>query len=89
MKINLKKVLLWVIVLVAWLGILTFLNYITGQTYGQVATDQFDTYTESYRILRTQRTIENMITIVGVAGTVYCIVKIIKSFKIKENNLES
>lgn len=85
MKVNWKKVLLWIVALIVWIGLISLANYITGQTYAQVATDQFDTYTESYRILRTQNTIETIITIVGAAGVIFCIVKIIKSFSLKKS----
>ena len=86
MKINWKKTLLWFVILVLILGAMTIANYIVGQSYAGIAADQFDTYTDSYRMLRTQGTIETIITTVGVAGIVLCVVFIWKSLKFKKGN---
>jgi len=85
MKINWKKALLWFVILIVWIGLISLANYITGQSYAKVAAGQFDTYTESYRILRTNNTVETLITVIGAAGVVFCIVKIFKGVSLKKS----
>jgi ABC-type spermidine/putrescine transport system permease subunit I len=86
METNWKKALLWFIILVLIFGAMTIASYIVGQSYAGIAADQFNDYTESYRMLRTQGTIETIIMTVGIAGIVVCIIFIWKSFKFKKES---
>ena len=50
MKVNYKKLVLWLVVLIIWSGGFTVINYTVGQHYGKnVATRQFDRDTTAYK----------------------------------------
>ena len=69
MKVNYKKLVLWLVVLLIWSGSFTVLNYTVGQHYGKnVATRQFDSDTTAYKELRTQKRVEDVMSLLGIAG---------------------
>jgi len=85
MKVNYKKLVLWVVVLIIWSGSFSVLNYGLGQHYSKnVATRQFDQDTTAYKELKTQKAVENTVSLIGVAGGILFLFMAGKQFKIKE-----
>lgn len=69
MKVNTKRLTLWLLVLIIWCGVFTVAGYAIGQHYGKnVAPQQFESDTTAYKELRTQRAVENGVNLVGIAG---------------------
>jgi len=69
MKVNYKKLVLWLVVLIMWSGSILVLDYTVGQHYGKnVATQQFESDTTAYKELRTQGKVESVINVFGIAG---------------------
>jgi len=85
MKVNYKKLVLWLVALIIWSGSFSVLNYGLGQHYSKnVATRQFDKDTTSYKELRTQRAVENTVSLIGIAGGVLFLVLAVKQVKFKK-----
>ncbi len=83
MKVNFKRLVLWLIVVIIWSGSFTYLNYVAGQHYGSVvATEQFEDDTLAYRELKTQNAVQNGLSVIGIAGAIFCLGMVAKSFKI-------
>ena len=69
MKVNYKKLVMWMVVLTIWTGSVLVLEYTLGQHYGKnVATQQFEQDTTAYKELKTQRKVEQVVNVVGIAG---------------------
>lgn len=85
MKVNKKKLIIWLLVIIVWSGTFLVLNYTVGQHYGKnVATQQFDEYTTAYKELKTQKAVENGINLIGVVGVIFFLYMAGKQFKIVE-----
>lgn len=69
MKVNYKKLVMWLVVMLIWSAGILVLDYTVGQHYGKnVATEQFDQGTTAYKELKTQRKVESIINVFGIAG---------------------
>jgi uncharacterized membrane protein len=85
MKVNYKKLMLWLVVLIVWAGSFTVLNYAVEQQYGKnVATRQFDRDTTAYKELRTQNKVEDIISVIGIAGGLLFLGLAVKQVKFKK-----
>lgn len=85
MKVFWGKLVLWVITLIVWIGGIGVVKYAVTQMFSKdVATGQFDQYTNSYKILRASNTIETVISVVGLVVVLFIIYRIFKCFKIKK-----
>lgn len=83
MKVNKKKIVLWALVLILWVGAFSVASYSLGQHYGKnVATEQFKDDTTAYKELKTQKAMENGINLIAIAGGLFFIVMIGKQFKL-------
>ena len=77
MKVNFKKVITLLIILIVWCGCFIYIGYIVGQfNYNNVTTD--------YNELKTQRVIEDGINFIALAGGIFLNVKIGKEFIISK-----
>ena len=85
MKVNKKRLVLWLLILIVWCGGVKVVDYSVGQHYGKnVATQQFEADTTAYKELKTQRAVEKSINLVGIAGGLFFLFMAGKSFKMKE-----
>lgn len=83
MKVNYKRLVLWLIVLIIWSGGFLVLNYTVGQHYGKtVATEQFESNTTAYKELKTQRKVESLISVISIAGGLFFLGMAAKQFKL-------
>lgn len=83
MKVNTKRLTLWLLVLIIWCGVFTVAGYAIGQHYGKnVAPQQFESDTTAYKELRTQRAVENGVNLVGIAGGIFFLFMAGKQFKL-------
>ena len=89
MRVNYKKLIIWLLVLIIWAGSFIFFDYVVGQHYGKnVATKQFDEHTTAYKELKTQKTFERTLNLIGIAGGIFCLVMAARSVKIPKENKE-
>ena len=85
MKVNYKKLILWLVVLLVWSGSFTVLNYTIEQHYGKnVATQQFEQDTTAYKELKTQKKVEDIVSLLGIAGGLLFLGLAVKQVKFKK-----
>ena len=89
MKVNTKKLVLWLVVLLMWTGAMSVVDYSVGQHYGKnVATQQFEDYTTAYKELKTQKKVEDIVNVMRIAGALLFLGLAAKQFKIREEKSE-
>ena len=90
MKVNFKKVVLYLVLLIIWSGTFIVLNYTVGQHYSKnVATQQFESDTTAYKELKTQRKVESIISVISIAGGLFFLGMAAKQVKLREEKSES
>lgn len=90
MKVNFKKVILYLVLLIIWSGTFLVLDYTVGQHYGKnVAPQQFENDTTAYKELKTQRKVESLISLFGIAGGLLFLGLAAKQVKLREEKSES
>lgn len=85
MKVKKGKLVIWLLALIFWCGAFLVADYSLGQHYGKnVATKQFDADTTAYKELRTQKSFENGLRLIGIAGGLFLVFKASTAFKFKK-----
>ena len=83
MKVNYKRLVLWLILCIVWCGGILVVDYAVGQHYGKnVAPAQFDNDTTAYKELKTQKAVEKTINLSGLVGGIFCLVMASRAFKL-------
>lgn len=88
MKKLISKLVLWISILIVWIGALSILRYSISQHYAKnVAVRQFDEYTEAYKVLHTTPFVEKLTVVILLFGIVlifYKMISILRKYEKKE-----
>lgn len=87
MKVNYKKLVMYLVLLIIWSGTFLVLNYSVEQHYGKnVATQQFESDTTAYKELKTQRKVESIISVISIAGGLFFLGMAVRQVKLSKEN---